>query len=351
MSNWLGYVLCAVLGVIGGFAMQSIGSPLPWYIGPLMFNAIPALMGLPVRGLNMLRPVALPVLGVVLGSAFLPDIFTNAGGFIFALSLIPVFIIASSAVNYLYYRRVAHLDPITSYLSSVPGGLNDMILLGEESGGDARQIALSHSLRVIVSVVGIAVLVVLIAGDHSAQATERGLVAFGDVPPVELLILAGCAALGPLVGRLLRIPARAILGALILSAIAHLTQIVHTAPPSTISRAAQMVLGGSVGASFAGMHLRVVARSMMHGLIAAVLAICVSASIALIAYLAGGMDFFASLLSYAPGGLMEMSLLALAINQSVAFVTIAHTTRYVVVMFTAIFIFNLMHKRDERDPP
>lgn len=346
MGNWFGYALGAVLGIIGGIVMQAIGSPLPWYIGPLMFNAIPALAGVPVRGLNMLRPVALPVLGVVLGSAFLPDIFANAGAFVFALSLIPVFIVASTSVNYLYYRRVAHLDPITSYLSSVPGGLNDMVLMGEQSGGDSRQIALSHSLRVIVSVVGIAVLVVLIAGDQNGQAGERGLVAFGEVPPLELLILFGCAAFGPLAGRLLRIPARAILGALILSAIAHLTEVVHTAPPTTISRAAQMVLGGAVGASFAGMHLRVVARSIMHGLIAAVLAICVSGSIALVAYLAGGMDFFASLLSYAPGGLMEMSLLALAINQSVAFVTIAHTMRYVIVMFTAIFIFNLLHKRD-----
>lgn len=339
-----GYSISLALGVSGGFLFSWMNSPLPWFIGPMLLNAGFAIGGVSVLGPNFMRPVALPVLGVVLGSAFMPEIFTNAASWAISLALIPLFIVLSTLVNFTYFRRIAHQDPITAYLASVPGGLNDMVLLGEEYGGDTRQIALAQSMRVMISVLGIALILVLAKGVTGSSA-PRPVLHLTDVTPHEALLMLVCAALGPFIGRILRLPARFMLGALLLSGTAHLTGLLHTSAPTIFSLSAQLILGSCIGARFVGVSLGSAALSMLHGLVSAILAIAVSAAVALLAVSIAGLDYFEALLGYSPGGLMEMSLLALAINQSVAYVTISHTVRYLVVMFTAIFVFHVLRKR------
>ena len=339
-----GYGLAFGLGLAGGALFDWLNSPLPWFIGPMLANAIFAIAGAPVLGPNFLRPVALPVLGVVLGSAFVPEIFANASSWAISLAMIPLFIIVSTAVNFTYFRKMARQDKVTAYLSSVPAGLNDMVLLGDEYGGDTRQIALAHAMRIMISVIGIAALLVLVKG-VSGSAAPRPVLHVTDLSLKAGLILAGCAVLGPTVGRLLRLPAKAMLGALLLSAAAHLSGLVHDGPPTLFSLAAQLVLGSCIGARFAGVPLASAALSLLHGLVSALLSISVSASVATLAVIFAGLDYFEALLGYSPGGLMEMSLLALAINQSVAYVTIAHTARYVFVMFAAVFLFHRLQTR------
>ena len=339
-----GYALAILLGLPGGALLQYIGSPLPWFLGPMLTNAVFALMGVPVVGPTFLRPYALPVLGVMLGSAFMPEIFRNLSVWAVSLAMIPAYAILSTAANYLYYRRVAHSDPVTSYFASVPGGLNDMILLGEEYGGDTRQIALAHSMRIIVSVLFIALLLVLFL-DVSGASAQRRIIRFSDPELGDAAILLACAVIGPVLGRFLRFPARQMLGPLLLSAAAHLAGLVEIGPPTVLSLAAQFVLGICIGARFAGVSFGSAAMSMFHALISASLALAFSAVVALVVMSVAGVDFFGAFLGYAPGGMMEMSLLALAIGQSVAYVTVAHTMRYVFVMLVAPVLFHGLRRR------
>ncbi len=53
-------------------------------------------------------------------------------------------------------------------------------------------------------------------------------------------------------------------------------------------------------------------------------------------------------LAFSPGGLTEMSLIALAMNQDVTYVTVVHLIRIVVVILCATPIFALWRRRSER---
>ncbi|WP_058248828.1 AbrB family transcriptional regulator [Tropicibacter naphthalenivorans] len=338
-----GYAMALLLGIIGGALADWLNAPLPWFVGPMVVNTFAALMGAPVIGPNFLRPIALPALGVVLGAAFLPEIFANLRQWALPLGLIPVFILISTFVNYVFFRRIAREDAITAYLSSVPGGLTDMILLGEAYGGNTRQIALAHSMRVMVSVLAIAFVVVWHSGSVG-QGAPRPVTHLGDVGLRDGAVLLACAVLGPWVAKALRIPAGLMLGALLLSAVAHLTGVTRAPVPTVVSLGAQLVLGTSVGARFAGVTFGSAARSMGFGLASSLVSLVVSAAMALVPVWLVGLDYFEALLGYAPGGMMEMSLLALAINQSVAYVTVAHIIRYVLVMLTAIGAFHVIRR-------
>lgn len=310
----------------------------------MMANSIAAISGIRLKGPDFLRPVALPILGVMLGSAFHPDILRQAGTWAISFALLPIYVIVTSAVNYAYYRKVARKDPVTSYFSSMPGGLTDMVLIGEELGGDARQIALSHSVRILVVVAAVALFFTIFLG-ASNQSAARPSTGVYDLGLIEMGVLMLCAVLGPSLGRLLRFPARFMLGPLFLSAVAHLTSLAELGPPTALSLAAQFVLGAGVGARFAGVSFTAAAGSLFHGLIAAVLALLCSALAAVAILELAGIDFFEGFLGYAPGGMMEMSMLALAINQSVAYVSLCHTFRFTFVMFVSPIAFRLLRAK------
>src|SRR3546814_19014026 len=47
-----------------------------------------------------------------------------------------------SLLGYLLFRKVGKFDPVTSFVSATPGGLQEMTVIGEHYGGDARHIVL-----------------------------------------------------------------------------------------------------------------------------------------------------------------------------------------------------------------
>ena len=59
---------------------------------------------------------------------------------------------AATALGAAMLRKLAGYTPATAFFAAVPGGLNDMTLIGAELGGDERVIALSHTVRLVTVV-------------------------------------------------------------------------------------------------------------------------------------------------------------------------------------------------------
>ncbi len=339
-----GYSISFALGLGGALAALWAGLPLPWFLGPMIANAAAAIAGVRLKGPDFLRPIALPILGVMLGTAFHSEIFGHVGTWAISFALLPAYVIGTSVVCYGYYRKIAGRDRVTSYFASMPGGLSDMVLLGEAYGGDVRQIALSHSVRILVVVTAVALFFGYVF-DVSSQSAARPTTQLTDLGYVEGIVLVLCAIAGPAFARFLRIPAPLMLGPLILSALAHLTAVAELGPPTVLSLAAQFVLGAGVGARFSGITFASAAGNLLHGLAAAVLALLCSALAAFAVVAIAGIDFFEGFLGYAPGGMMEMSILALAINQSVAYVSLCHTFRFAFVMFASPILYQILRTK------
>lgn len=54
-----------------------------------------------------------------------------------------------------YFQRPWGFEFATSHYSAMPGGLQDMLALGEEAGGDVRALSLIHATRVLLIVVSL----------------------------------------------------------------------------------------------------------------------------------------------------------------------------------------------------
>jgi membrane AbrB-like protein len=313
-------------------------------LGPALATMIAALSGIPVAIPHRLRNLMFIVLGVLLGSSFSADVLESAGRWLISLTGVLVYVAAVGGLVFVLLRRFAGYDAITAYFSGMPGGLTEMTLMGGAMGGDTRAIALTHALRIVVIVFSVAFGFQLLAGYVPAQRAAQH-VTFGEVPPADFLLLAACGVVGALLARWLRMPAGALLGPMILSAAVHLAGLTDTAPPSVLVAAAQVIVGGSIGCRFVGTPPSRIMRTLFVALGSS--AIMLGGTLAFSFALAplAGLSFLALVLAFAPGGLVEMAVIALALGIDVAFVSTHNIVRVSVIMLLAPVVFRLVRPR------
>ena len=344
-----GQALALGIGASGGWLAWQGGMPLPWMLGAMIAVTIASLAHAPVRPPTTLRRIVMPVIGVLLGAYVTPEVIGALGEFALLLVGLPPFLIVGAALSYQVYRRIGGLDRVTAFFSAMPGGLNDMLIIGGELGGDEKRIALAHATRIVVVIAFVAVVFGLVLGVRSAGGGGRDWVALADPSLVDWLILGACAILGQPLAERLRLPAAMILGPMILSAAAHLTEVVRIAPPGLLVVLAQIVIGTVVGARFLGSRMGDVGRDLMLGAVSAVLMLIVAVAFSGAVAGIAGLSLPATFLAYSPGGLTEMGLLALAMGVDVAIVSVTHVARILLVIFTARRAFRLVFG-EEIDP-
>ena len=330
-----------VIGTLFGVGASWAGLPLAWMLGPMIGTTALATLGHRVHQPNAFPAVALPVIGVMLGSRVSSELLGQAGEFAVTLALLLPFVALSATASYVFYRRVAGFDTVTAFFSGMPGGLNDMLILGAAAGGDERRIGLAHAARILCVIGFVAAYFGYVLGIRSGSAGVVWLPVSG-LTWQQAGWLSGAAVLGLPLGRLLRLPAPQMLGPMALSGAIHVASIVQVPPPTIIVIAAQIVLGIRIGSRFNGVGFGFVMRNLAYGAVSSVLMIAVALGFAMLVTRLVGIDTNQAFLAFSPGGLIEMSLLALALGQEAAYVTLAHVVRIVLVIFGAPLAFRVI---------
>jgi uncharacterized protein len=336
-------ILAIAIGAIGGVVFAALKLPLPWMLGAMVFVTVAAVSGAPVRLPYMMRPSMVVFIGAMLGSQFTPDLLDRAGQWIVSISGLAIYGALALAVVLYYLKFFGNYDPVTAYFAAAPGGLNDMTLIGRDMGGDDRVIALTHASRVLLVVMTIPIMFRIFGGYESPP----GLLPRGpsfDLPLREWLVMAGCVSIGPFIARKLKLPAAFLLGALVLSAAAHISGLSEASPPAGLVAGAQVVLGTGVGCRFAGTHYSEVLRIIRVSLGSAIIWMASAVGFGLLIAELTGLPWYVVTLAYAPGGLAEMSLVAFGIGQDVAFVATHHLCRIAMVVLLAPLAFKLIAK-------
>lgn len=333
--------LALAIGASGGLLFTILHVPLAWMLGPMLATTIASLAGAPLAVPAALRGPTIAVLGVLLGSGFDREVLEQLLRWLPILLALPAYVAGVTLLAYLYLRRVARLDPPTAWFSATPGGLGEMIVLGDRAGGDLRTIALVHSTRILLVV--LAIPIALRAMGHAIPTVPATARAAAGARDLAVLLLCGLVGLG--LGRLSRLPAPGLLGPMLASAGAHLSGIVHGAPPVFVVALAQLVIGAQVGGRFAGYSVPRVAQAVASGLGLTVLMLAAALASGWLLARASGLPPLLLILALAPGGLAEMSLVALALTDDPAFVAAMHIVRIALVVVAAPLLFRLLERR------
>lgn len=344
-----GLALALGLAAAGGVLFSWLNTPLPWMLGPMTACCLAAMAGAKLRAPVRIRPLMSAVLGIMLGSTFTPEMLSHVVHWGVSLLLLGGYILTVAAIGYPYYRKVAGYDPPTAFFSVMPGGFGEMFLIGTAMGADPKAVTLSHSVRILLVVFTLPFLFQALAGVETIDRA-RTAVWLGDVPMADLAVMAACAAIGWPVARWLRIPAAPLFGALVLSAVVHLTGLAKSQPPREIVNLAQYVIGCVAGCRFVGTPFREVVRGLGIGVGMTVIMLGTTIGFAALIASISVLDFPSVVLAFSPGGLAEMSLIALALGIDVAYVATHHVVRIMLITLGAPLFFKAVGHRPPTPP-
>lgn len=335
-------LLAMMIGAAGGAAFYQLGLPLPWMLGALFATMVAAVANAPVLGPARVRPAVVAVIGVLLGSSFTPEVIAQAGAWTGSVAILMGYVVVVALVIVPYYRFVGRLDWVTAYFAGMPGGLSEMIEIGEASGAKPAPIILAHSLRIVVTIALIALWFRVVQGQTigSAPVTAKAALTLVDAG-----VMLASALVGSLLGTWLRFPAPMFLGPLLVSAVLHLTGVTESVPPTLLVNTAQVILGTVLGCRFQGIGLRTLVPAAGLSIGATVLTLALALAAGWVMRGQYGVSADQALLALAPGGLTEMGLIALAIHADVAFVALHHVVRILFVIVLAPLAFRLLVRR------
>jgi uncharacterized protein len=333
-------VVALLIGAAGGAAFWALHLPLPWMLGAIFTTTIASVAGAPIAPPRRIRPAVIAVIGVLLGSGFTPELLGRAGGLAASIGVLVLYLVVAAALVIPFYRKVGGFDPVTAYYAAMPGGLTEMVLIGGEAGGNERKIILAHAARIFICVFLIAFWFRVVLGLSVGSGPLTG--GLNSLTLVDAVVLILAAVIGYPLARVLRLPAPELLGPMILSAAAHLSGLTHIAPPVLLVVAAQIALGTMLGCRFLGTGAGEVGRALLLSFGATLITLLVALGAAALAGPLTGLGGDVLLLAYAPGGLSEMSLIALALKADVAIVAVQHIIRIVLVIAGAPVVFRLM---------
>ena len=339
----LGPVLSSLaLGAIGGAIFAHFNLPLAWMIGAMVANIAASFAGVAVRVPARLRTAMMMVLGILLGSSFTPALLNQIGLWTVTLAGLLAYSLATTGLGVAYLRLVSRRDAATCFFTAAPGGLNEMVTVGSQMGGDERFISVVHGMRIMVVVIAVPFWFRLF--EQYSPAARGGLgPALTSFQPIDLLLLGSCL-LGAVVAHFLRLPAAALTGPMILSAAIHLTGLTSTSPPGILVGVAQIVVGASLGSRFAGVSFRELGRIAVVAVGLTAIMVGMSVLFALALNRITGLPLPALVLAYIPGGLAEMSLVALALGLDAPFVATHHIARVLLIILLWPLMYAVFRK-------
>lgn len=325
--------LFLVLGGLGGYAASLIRLPMPWMLGSLFVSAV---MVLTVRPRVLedytfpppLRTFFIALIGVMIGTQVTPELWDMAGDLGLSFLCLIFFVVAAHAGNYQIFRRVGGMDRATAFYSGTPGGLIESIVTGEAAGADIRILTVQQFLRIIVVITTLPLALSLWVGEPVGSAA--GILspnASEPVGPLAIGMIVMIAVAGMALGGPLRLPAARLTGPLLLAGGLTVTGVLHTHLPGWLIAAAQCVIGVSLGLRFHGVKLDLLRRSLGLSLLSVAYMLVLGGAIAMLLHAVTGIPFLHLLISYAPGGVAEMSVIALSLAANPALVSLHHVIR------------------------
>jgi len=321
--------LTLLLAAAGALLFWALGLTLPFLFGPLAACLIAALLGAPLKGVKRLSQAMRTILGVAIGASLTPAVVGSLPQMAASVALVPVYIVLIALIGVPFFRKVYRFDGATAWYAAMPGGLQDMVLFGQEAGADTRALSLIHATRVMIIITLAPLILTRLFGatlDNPIGAPAS------TIPMHELAIMAAAAIIGWKVAERIGMFGAAMLGPMILAGALSLTGVIHFRPPAEAILAAQFFIGITLGAGYIGVTLHEIRRDVLAGVFFVLLLSVFTVAFTELVIFAGLAPPVDAFLAFAPAGQAEMTVLAIVVGADLGYVVVHHLTRVFLVI-------------------
>ncbi len=337
------FALVIIASIPGALIADYFSVPLAWFLGPMLVTSVVSLLGFKTKMPKLVLSIILIFLGLYIGNYIDKNLFSQIHQWAWTSFIMFSYIIVSVLLVSKYLQKFSGYGKKTSLFSAAPGALGPLLILAEDEKSDLSQVATSHLIRLIIIITVFPFFVQSFYGFGTENLNEKII---ENQDTLDLLILIFLSLILIYLFDKLRLPAALLSGTLVASGFLQITEIATYKLPPNIVDYCLLILGSSVGCRFANKTFYDIGKNALHSFVATFLLVLLGVIAAFAAGFVIDKNFFTLLLSYCPGGIYEVAVIAIYFDLDPEFVSFHHIIRLLIILFVVpIFVRNLKNKK------
>ena len=335
------FLFVIIISIPSAIIADFFNIPLAWMIGPMIATSIAALKGFDIFMPRLALSIILIILGLHVGNYIDQNLLGQMANWIWTTIIMFFYIIISILIVSKYLQKFSNYKEKTSIFSAAPGALGPLMILAEYEKSDLSQVATAHLIRLIII---ITLFPFIIVNLYPAEALELEKFDYMSQNHWELVLLILVSLIFIFFFDKVKVPAALLSGTLVASGVLQIFDIASYKLPDASINFCLLILGASVGCRFANKTFKEVANNSFHGLVATVLLVLLGFVAAYIATFFVDTNFLSLILSFCPGGIYEVAVIAIAFDLEPDFVSFHHIIRLLFILFIVPVILRIIEK-------
>ena len=335
------FLIVILISIPSAIISDFFNVPLAWMIGPMIVTSLTALNGFQVLMPKIALSSILIILGLHIGNYIDQNLLTQMVNWIWTTIIMFFYIVISILIVSKYLQKFSGYKEKTSIFSSAPGALGPLMILAEYEKSDLSQVATAHLIRLIIIITVFPFIIVNLSPTASLEL-ERFDYMSQNHWDLVLLIIASLVFI--FFFDKFKVPAALLSGTLVASGFLQIFDIASYKLPDASINFCLLILGASVGCRFANKTIKEVSSNSFHGLVATILLVLLGLVAAYIATFFVDTNFLSLILSFCPGGIYEVAVIAIAFDLDPDFVAFHHIIRLLFILFTVPVFLRILKK-------
>ena len=315
--------------------------PLAWMLGPMIITSIAALAGLKIIMPKIALSSILIILGLHIGNYIDENLFNQMINWIWTSLIMLIYIIVCILIVAKYLQKFSGYSEKSSIFSAAPGALGPLMILAENEKTDLSQVATSHLIRLIII---ITVIPFIIVNNTNSEILLIDEFDYMSQNHINLFLLVAASLFFIFIFDKINIPAALLSGTLFASGLLQITDIASYKLPDASINFCLLILGASVGCRFAEKTVKEIANNSLHSVVATTILVLLGLFAAYIATFFVDTNILTLILSFSPGGIYEVAVIAIAFDLDPDFVAFHHIIRLLFILFTVPIILKILEK-------
>tara|TARA_E500000178_G_scaffold325406_1_gene352742 strand:- start:92 stop:1030 length:939 start_codon:yes stop_codon:yes gene_type:complete len=307
----------------------------------MIVTSIAALSGIKVIMPKIALSFILIILGLHIGNYIDKNLFNQMINWIWTSVIMLVYIILCILIVAKYLQKFSGYSKKASIFSAAPGALGPLMILAENEKTDLSQVATSHLIRLIII---ITVIPFIIISNTNSEILILDQFNYLEQNHFNLVLLLIASLFFIFIFDKIKVPAALLSGTLFASGLLQITDIATYKLPNETINFCLLILGSSVGCRFAEKTVKEIANNSLHSTVATTILVILGLFAAYIATFFVDTNILTLILSFCPGGIYEVAVVAIAFDLDPDFVAFHHIIRLLFILFTVPIFLRVLEK-------
>ncbi len=335
-----------LIGLAGGGLFTLLHVPLSWMLGSMVaVFAFQKWTPITLKWPPVLRDFGLVIVGYAIGQSFSMKTLIEIGTQLPSMLTMTLAVILISMILAYFTTKITGINLPSTITGSIPGGLSQMVVLGEELKNiDLTVVTILQVVRLlsVIFVVPFLVFSPLLAGHAPASASSGP----GTMSSFDwgFILFLGIAVLSAFAAKKIHLPTASMLGPIMAVGGLVIAGLDVPAMPGVLIILAQLCLG--IYFSF------MLDFSSAEGLskfvpLSVITSLCLLVSFVGLSFILSkwhDISFLTAFISLAPGGMAEMAIVGQSVNADLSIITGYHLFRILFILFIIPFFLKWLFK-------